>query len=338
VIWLVLLACERVDPELERLQSSLLAYDQGRAALTEGRPDDAVEAFERAQALDPQSAELALWLAKANADAGDLSAALVHADQSLRLDSSRVEAWYNRACWRVRAGDLAGGADDLATALASEQLDPLQVALDPDLEPLRASPEWAHVVPAAVLPTQVVPDDTRFVGDTWTLTVRVQHPPDQRPVVSSGPLPGVLAHRRTVVIESPGEPLWTTELRYDFAVLGPGVVDTVVSVSAGPLPSEPAPIRVDLLGPEIEPLPETTGALALHAPLLDASVGATRQGDQVWVRADPGDTVQWDVVDAVVIEGRLREQPAWVGWTASVPTGTPVTVLRDGAPAWTGTP
>ena len=221
---LILLACTgSTDPQLEPVRQSLAAYEAGTRALEAGDPKAAQGHFEAAIAVDTESATLQLWRAKALADQGDFEGAVEGATEALKRQPELLEARYDRACWRSRAGDQEGAAEDLRIALRDPVLDPLVVARDPDLEALRDSP-FGEVVPRPVLPVHAeLSEEAVFLGGEVVLRLAALHP-GQLSLVHEGPEAGILALRKVVEDQTPEGSQTRTELRFSWTVLGAGEV------------------------------------------------------------------------------------------------------------------
>lgn len=222
-LWLACSGQAVEDDRFAPVKRSLEAFEAGQSDLDGGDPEAAEAHFDEALAVDTTSAVLHLWRGKARADQGDLEGAIQDAGRALELQPDLLEARYDRACWRSRAGDQEGAATDLVIALADPTLDPLFVATDPDLEGLRNS-ELSEVVPAPLLPAHAeLIDETVFVGGEVTLTLTVLHPGPLE-VVHEGPDSPVLALRKVIEDATPEGAATRTELRYSWTVLGAGEV------------------------------------------------------------------------------------------------------------------
>lgn len=150
---ILLLACS--DPQLDPYRAALDAWRQGRDALEAGRPAEAVDHFVRARAHDPRSPALALWEARARADAGDLPGAERVLDAAVVATPELAAAWYNRAAYRARQGHLDAAAADLEVALARGAASPFTAAADPDFAPHLDHPGLARLLPPAPLVARV---------------------------------------------------------------------------------------------------------------------------------------------------------------------------------------
>ncbi|MCB9745467.1 MAG: tetratricopeptide repeat protein [Alphaproteobacteria bacterium] len=340
---LALLACEA--PRFAHLSESLQRYDAGRAALDAGDAEGAVRELQAAVAANPASAELWLWLGSAQARAGRAEEAMASATEALARRPRWSLALYNRACWSLRGGsaseaELQRAAEDLRLALSSGELNPLEVAVDPDLAPLRAHPELSAVLPPAHLPLEVEASaEPVFLGSEWELHVQLRHAAGAPPALLLGEA-STLPARPVAALETwdPGKPLGTRGLTLRLEVLGPG--EGALGgwrVDAGGLTGEAAPTRYHFLAPEgaapVAALP-VAQAFTWPSKRLEglSAPGVRRDGELVVVRGEPGDRVEWGsgVEDPMRLE--LREDGAikLVGWQARLPLGEPVRVLRGG--------
>ena len=105
-----------------------VAYEQGRVAMRERKTDAAVQAFERANALQSNSSTYHLWLGYAYlrqlGEVNFIRKASVgrkigpQYDKAVELDSSNVEAAVARVDFYLEAPGIAGGSVDKAKAEA----------------------------------------------------------------------------------------------------------------------------------------------------------------------------------------------------------------------------
>lgn len=326
LLWLACSGTPEPDPVLDPLKSALDAYDLGRAELDAGRPDAAVLALKDAVEHDPRSPELWLWLGRAHAETGDDLSAIQAADRALGLAPDSLEARYNRACWRARFGDLDGAAQDLSLAAQDARLDPFEVALDPDLEPLRASPAHARVVPQPRLPVElVVSTEPVFLGGEVTVQLDVLHPAGGE-LILTPPAPGPAALRKVIEDRRVEGALQTTTFRLAYVATAAGeLVAGPAQVTSGVFEGASAPASVPLLAPEghtasASDTPWTQPSRSLSRP--------GREGDRVVVLAEPGDQIDWAATDVIELELRDRGQPVQIGWSGVLEAGEPVRVLR----------
>jgi len=172
----LLLACR--DPAFDPVRGALAAYDRGRVALDEGRVDEAATAFAEARAHDASSPLLMLWEGKALAARGDLPAAEARASEAIAREPRLGLAWYQRAAWRARMGQLDAAASDLTAAFQLGATSPLEAAADPDFSAHLGNPALAGILP----PTPVLldargPEGAVFVGSEVELVLSVAAAP-----------------------------------------------------------------------------------------------------------------------------------------------------------------
>ncbi len=333
---LILLACSGRDPAMERVDQALEAYAQGQSALGEGRPEQAIEAFERAAELDPGSAALQLWLGKAQADAGDLPAAIASADRALALQSVFTEASYDRACWKARDGQLESALADLEQARRDPGLDPFLVLTDPDLAPLREHPELSRSLPLPVLPAEVqAQEGSVFLRAEWTLGLSIQHRAEDELLLSSPPTSAPLRLRKLVEDRVDRGSLVETSLRFSYTATGPGEGTLGPwTATAGPLSSELPSVTYQLLAPEGALEARTDLDFSLVSSRLAGLDQARREGEQVTVVGVPGDRLEWEATEITLLELREGGQPKRIGWVGRLPQSATVRLLRGERTVW----
>lgn len=337
MLWL--LACTQPEPPLK---TSLDLYAQGLEMLEAGEPAQAAERFEAARALSPQSAELLVWEAKALADSGELAGAILLLDRAIALRPGLLEGWYNRACYKARAGDLEGAGQDLRHALRSPELDPLVVALDPDLAPLRADPANAEWIPMPELGLSMrVPEAPAFLGSEIEAVLRLERGADQglslRRVGEGSPLLRPVAWIEERSTQAPGQ----LGLRLRAQVMGAGEASFgPFKVSASGLEETLEAQSVRLLAPQSHTPPDQIWAGPLQAPseLLSLTTGAQRIGEWVVVSHAPGDTLQWQATEQLSLELREDGRIQAIGVVGRLPTGERVQVMRGSRLVWEGSP
>jgi hypothetical protein len=327
---LALLAGCGGDPALDPFAASLKAWDEGRAALADGRPADAVTAFAAAREKDPGSVPLRLWEAKALADAGRLADADERLTEIVTASPDVGMAWYNRAAYRVRSGRLPDAAADLARALALHARSPLEAADDPDFASARSDPAFAGVLPAQPIEANIRgAEGSVFVGSRYPLEITAATLPTAAlDLTRSGADPGCLTLVRIVQDDHPGTGLtdhaWTLDLRADAAcvgTLGP------FTLRAGSASAELAPVAVQVEAPPAA-APVTLAALPTQLPipsaLAPADAGATgaRFADGVVAMGRPdapitGNDRKPDVALEWRVEGQTRAAGGW--WRESGP-------------------
>lgn len=334
---LSLLGCG--EPRFGGLSQALAAHDEGRALLDGGDPAGAAAAFARAAALDPGSAELELWRARALAAAGDLPGAIDAASAALRLRPKDGVALYNRACYRARLGEVEKALIDLDAALLTGAVTPQRAARDPDLQALRDDPRTRDRAPRPTLRCAAeLPSEPVFIGAPLTLTVRAAHERGAPLGVSQrGEGAGALTLSRALESSLTEGDLTQVELVYELRPVAPGQgVVGPLQVTAAELSCEVAAIPFTVLGPEgfvAPPLgvgPDLTPPSALVEGL--ALPGVTRRGARVLARAEPGDELSLSPTPPAVTRLELREGglTRWVGVDALAPEATTVTARRGG--------
>ncbi len=337
-IWLLLLACGGPpDP----LRQSLDAYQEGLAHLEAGRTERAAAAFRAALEANPQAAEVQLWLGRALAAQGDLDGAIAAATEALEQRGAWGIAHYNRACWRARAGRLELAALDLSVALKDPDLDRLAIAADPDLDPLRADPRYRDRVPARALPAQVeAVGDPLFLGAIWSLHFTAQARPDEDLDLSLAPgaqaLPAAARWIKTVEDRQRREDQELRSLEITFQVEGAAAGSAgPFHIESGGLAATVGPVAYTFLAPEGHiPPPSGISPDPLRSPealLGAADTGALRRGEEVLIRAEPGDTIRVEpALPTVKLERRREGQPQWIGQLLISPEPVTVTITRGG--------
>lgn len=117
---------ERLAQESRR-DAALRAEMLGQAAqawLLAGQSERAVGTLDAALKLAPQSVDLHVDRALAQAERGDFSAALADLDGAARLAPRRADVLALRAAAKRRLGDMAGAEEDVVAAL---EIDPDQI-------------------------------------------------------------------------------------------------------------------------------------------------------------------------------------------------------------------
>jgi hypothetical protein len=283
-----------------------------------------------------------LWQAKALAEDEDLEAAIALLDQAVLLRPGMVEAWYNRACYRARAGDMDGASKDLQQALRSPELDRLLVAQDPDLAVLRADPANADWIPLPKLGVSLsVPDEPAFLNSEIEVVIEIEQGAGQGlSVVAPKPLSPLL---RPVawVEERSAETPDARRLRLRLKVLGGGSAEIgPFVVSASGLTEEVAMQSVSLLAPEshVAPAESWTGPMGPPSELLQDLPGAQRLDGWVLVSYTPGDRVEWSAQEQVSLELREDGVLQAVGTLGRLPPGETLSLKRGQQVLWEGSP
>ena len=149
MMWLLLMACSSapsVPADLEDMHAALEAWRDAETHRKAGDYLSALEDMERALEKDDRSPEL--WLSTGHVLAGlqRFDEAIAAASRALELRVGWSDAYYDRACWYARAGQIERAASDLAIALSEGGIDRLTAAADPDLEALRADERFSSRV------------------------------------------------------------------------------------------------------------------------------------------------------------------------------------------------
>lgn len=350
ILLLALLACE--PPRFAHLSESLQQQEAGLAALEAGDAEEAVARMKAATQANPASAELWLWLGTAQARAGQREAAIASASKALELRPRWPLALYNRACWTLRGdideADLQRAAADLRPALAAQVLNPMDVALDPDLEPLRAHPELSALLPAAALPFEVQASaEPVFLGAEWVITLELAQGDWPAPALELVGSPSLPARVHSVVEEwQPGDPLGSRRLTLRLEVLGPGEGSlgpwrTRAAGLEGEAPATPYRFLALQGSDEVGSIDITENLVwpsqrleGLKAPLVE------RRGEQVLVLGEPGDRAEWAQPPGDLVRYELRRDGSTlqVAWSGSSPPGSEVRLMRGRRAVLTATP
>ncbi|WP_324651715.1 TPR end-of-group domain-containing protein [Georgenia sp. H159] len=113
-----------------------------RVLLERGRAEEALESYEAAAQLRPESFEAAAGRGATLVGLGRATEGLAELDRALMLRPRDAEALYNRACARSVLGDLAGALRDLAEAVIGARGFAAVAVTDPDLAALREHPDF----------------------------------------------------------------------------------------------------------------------------------------------------------------------------------------------------
>ncbi len=330
---------------LDPFPSALAAYEAGVLALEDGRPAQAVQALEQAVQADPRSPELQLWLGRARAAAGNAPGAVQAASAALALRSGWGLALYNRACWRVGAGELEAAVVDLEAALRTGEVGALTAGADPDLAALRQDPRFADRVPGASLPVLLEGGpESVFQGSDWTATLFVRHPVGERPeIVWQGASPPGLTLRRVIEDATVEGDEVRSSVAWTWRVGGPfsGAVGPL-AVRAGGLTGVTEAVQVRFLAPpDTPPAAGPAPSLPLPQAVLEGLVDGApvREGSQVRVRVAAGDRVAWTPrpADLVRFEQRDQGQVDWIAWVAESDPETVIKVTRGRQVRFEGT-
>lgn len=323
----LLLACS--DPQLDPYRDALEAWGQGRDALEAGKPADAVDHFVRARAQDPRSPALALWEARARADAGDLGGAERVLDAAVVATPELAEAWYNRAAYRARQGHLDAAAADLEVALARGAASPFAAAADPDFAPHLDHPAFARLLPPAPLVARAEgPEGAVWVDGQVEVRIRMHGLAAQAPtlrfpeaapaglvlqrVVEDDRVEGDVAMREVVLWYRARAP---TEARVGPFVIQAGSAQVVLDPVAVKVEGPPGPLPPPAPHPAELPLP------AALAPLAE-DWAARRVGGGVCALGRPDEAVTADGQPPIVelewrVAGQTRARGGW--WPGDAP-------------------
>ncbi|MDP2306400.1 MAG: tetratricopeptide repeat protein [Pseudomonadota bacterium] len=338
----LLVGCD--DPALKPFAASLDAWDDGREALEDGRPADAVTAFATARTHDPGSVAIRLWEAKALADAGALEEADARLSELVHADPAVGVAWYNRAAYRARANRLPEAAADLSQALTLGARSALEAADDPDFAAALAHPAFAGILPAQPLEATVTgPDGAVYVGSRYTLEFTISAlPAAEISIERSGADPGCLRLQR-IVQDDHGEAGRTTRrLAVDLRAEGP--CDSTLGpfvVTAGGARLSLDPVSVKIEAPPgalpVTPLRPLAGTVPVPSALAPPDAGFAARRADVGVlamgrpdRAIVGAGKPPDVLLEWRVDGQTRATGGWwyatgalaltaEGWAETVP-------------------
>lgn len=308
VIPLLLLGCS--DPALRPFVDAAAAYDAGHLAFERGQFGEASAQFARARELDPASSTLPLWQGRALAASGDLAGAIRAADDAIARDPRSAVAWYDRAAWRARSGDLAPAAADLRRALDLGAATPWAAAIDPDFAPHRLAPEFVGVLPPTDLLASSEAPEAVFVGGELAIVLRLTGPSDSVPELEGPPVPGCLQQTRVIEDDTVGEGASAGTVQRDVRVYFRAVAACEVVV--GPLRArlggaavDVASVPVTVLGPADAP---SVGGTVAAAWFLPASLhGGALEGFTIHEGAGRP-------AGSIAIEWRVAHQTRALGW------------------------
>ncbi len=176
-LWAFWVGC--AEPKFPELVSAREAWERGEVARLRGDYSSAAAAYAEARTFDPTSVPLALSHAQVLAAAGELDQAEALLTRVVQGHPDSGEAWYNRACYRVRLGRHADAVPDLARALELGARSPLQAAADPDLAPVAQMEGFAALIPPVPLLVWVTgPPGAVFIGGMVEIGLRILSLPD----------------------------------------------------------------------------------------------------------------------------------------------------------------
>lgn len=341
LIVLGLVACgDPPDPEFVALGQVVAQADAGEDALADGRPAEALAAFDAARARRPEDALLHAWAGRAALAAGDPAGAVERLDRALAAAPSLAAARTLRARAHLALGHPELAVADLRQAIADGDLTPRTAVADPDFGALRGRDDAPFLPEASVSATWRVPDGTVLVGTEVDVVLEIRGPwvPE---ALGDGPYAGAALVR--VVEDVTRDPLGDTVRTLSWTLrpqvagsLAPGAVD-VEGVGAV---AWPAPIEVVAAGLATEQA--ATWTLPVPSARLGARVPPVvwRDGDGAWAAVPGGGRVEvqggrvvgrpWRVSDDGVARFELVPLPAEAGevrlrvgrdvvWTGPVP-------------------
>jgi len=153
MVWIAIIVAVscRGDQQMAYLSRSLIAYDEGQAALAAESWELAATEFQRAVQSDPTRPVLRDWHALALDKGGQTQEAIEVLNEAVRLFPHAVDVRYNRAALAARTGAIFTAHDDLLWLYEVGGVDPTQVALDPDFLSLSTHPQTEYLVPPVAL-------------------------------------------------------------------------------------------------------------------------------------------------------------------------------------------
>jgi Flp pilus assembly protein TadD len=131
--WCLLLTYSVVFSILASIKTHAYAnYILGNSFMHQERVDGAIEHFQKAVALDPESAVFNVGLGMACSRKGWLNEAMVHFQKAVEIDPDLAEAQYDLGCNLVRAGQLDEAVIHFKKAMAikpdiAETHDPAEI-------------------------------------------------------------------------------------------------------------------------------------------------------------------------------------------------------------------
>lgn len=252
ILWLLVACGPERDPALDRYTTALGAYDDGKKALDGGDAATAAVAFARALAADPDSTALPLWLSYAQAHAGATTEAIRTLDTLLAVHPGASVAFYNRAAYRARVGDLGGAAADLRIALAAGVASPYAATMDPDFASHRTDPAFTRVLPPAPIAAVAEgPAGDVFLGSTVEVKLTLTGIPDPAPAlhIDTAGSASCLALQALIEDDSVADLDLRRVVTLRYAATAPcaGTVGpfTVTLPKAAPIVAAAVPVRVD---------------------------------------------------------------------------------------------
>lgn len=166
--WL-LLGCGGPDPDLVAQRDAIAAWRAGTEALDAGRADDARQRFAEARVLRPRDGLLHAWEARAALAQGRSDEAEALLREGLELAPELHEARYDLAALLARAGRHAEAAPELQRALAGGVSTPREARADPAFAGSLGDPAFAFLPAASVEAALKLPDGPVFWGSQATV-------------------------------------------------------------------------------------------------------------------------------------------------------------------------
>lgn len=246
---LALVACwsSSPDPDLGAQRAAVEGFVVAKAALDNGQSAAARKGFAN---LPPVHPVIALWEARAAAEAGDLKGALAVLDDVIADLPEYGLARYNRAAYLARSGEIELAASDLEVALAMRATTLHEAMADPDFAPHLEHPALGFLVRNALIVAVEPPPPSTFLGSEVRLTLRVTGAGNQPLTVTSPQATGpvtLVEHTETLTQGAAGT---GRTLVWAWRTDGPGtIVLDPLAVTAGPLTAETTGPRVLVAAP-----------------------------------------------------------------------------------------
>ena len=120
--------------------------EQGQTLLGEQKWSEAIETYQAAQKLDPESGLVAYQIGYAKIMSGDAEGSLPDFERAIALRFSPDSAQYNIACIHAIAGRTERALDAVAKSIELGMVDPDQFREDPDLAALRELPRFQELI------------------------------------------------------------------------------------------------------------------------------------------------------------------------------------------------
>ena len=297
---------------------------------------------------DPGSIALVRALARAEAEAGDLSAAVTLLEGSAPAQPDKVHAHliWDRAALRARAGQVSEAAADVRRCLHLG-IDARALAADPDLAPVRADPVHGQLLPTVeVRVRESAPTTEVLLGESWQRIVELSAPPGAPVIEAVGALPPGLALRE-VVEDVVTADEWTENrrIRLRYEAVAPGAAHMPAhQVSVGRKSAALSPRQVEVVA-----VGQMRASSDVEMTSIKMTVPSSFSGTPVkpeLLERDGSVVLRWpshadckvtprppDSVDLVVRQGG---QPRWKGLVARVGSGAAWTCGRGGTVSESG--